>query len=104
MPTYIQGDFGFPINFVIYNPDGTVLNLTGATITFQMRGITATTLKINSACTIVDAINGKCKYTVLTTDFNTAGQYFARLVVTFTSPSSQQTSILEEFSIIPSLP
>jgi len=44
-----------------------------------------TTCKINGSCTITDAAQGKCKYTVQTNDLNTAGNYDAELEITYAS-------------------
>lgn len=100
---YVRGDRGFDLTFQIFNADGTVADITGSTIKFKVRGLTATILKIDAACTITDGPNGKCKYTVLAADFDTEGDFLAELEVTY-SASKIVTAQLEPIQILPDLP
>lgn len=82
MPKKIpQNLIGISLEFYIKDDTGAIFNITGKTITFQIREIGATTNKIDSPCVILDSANGKCKYTFLTGDLNTKGVYEAELTV-----------------------
>lgn len=81
----IRNDVGFDIEFEINDADGVDVNLTDSTIKFKMWKPGVATCKINGSCTITDASKGECKYTVLTDDLNTAGNYDAELEITYTS-------------------
>jgi hypothetical protein len=81
--TIPQGDFGFYLNFTIKKADGTVYNLTGYTITFNVwRKGDKTSKYVTGACTIVQADGGTCRYLVVANDFATAGKYRSELQLT----------------------
>lgn len=104
MPTYSRGDQGIPLDLTVYNPDGTIADITGATVKFKMRSTIGTTLKVDAVCTIDDGPNGKCSYTLIAADLDTAGSFIAELEVTFSGGNPIQTAPLEPFRIIPDLP
>lgn len=62
--------------------DGSALDLTGATVKFQMRLRDSDTLKVNAACTVTDAEGGVVEYAWGTTDTNTSGKYLCEFEVT----------------------
>lgn len=56
-------------------PDGTVLNLTSSTVKLKMRAVGSTTLKVNTAATIVSAAAGSVSYPWAAIDVDTAGYF-----------------------------
>lgn len=103
MPTYFRNDKGFDLTFQVFNPDGTVADITGTTQKFKMRLVNASTLKVDGSCTITDGPNGKCKYTIGATDLDTIGDYVAELEVTY-SASKIITAALPAIRVLPDLP
>lgn len=81
----VQNDKLYDINFTLQDSNGTAIDLTNATLKFkaQKQG-GASTLKVDSAMSIVQASAGTCKYTVQATDFDEVGHYYAEIEVTFT--------------------
>ena len=65
--------------------DGTVINLVGASVAFNMRKRGTNALKIDGGVAYVtDAAGGMVEYRWATTDLNTAGYYEGEFEVTFT--------------------
>ena len=79
-----KGDLGYDLMFTVSDADDDAFNLTGSVVTFQMAEEGSTTLKVNSACTLVVAANGTCAYTMVTGDLDTAGEYIAQLKIAIT--------------------
>jgi len=50
------------LEFTIKDADGNYFDLTGSTIRFQVMKYGESTLRLNGACEITDATNGKCRY------------------------------------------
>ncbi len=71
------------LNDALTYSDGSVVNLTGATVKFIMRSLTATLPTINTTCTVVSATGGTVRYAFSTTDTATAGRFQAIWQVTF---------------------
>ena len=59
-----QGDTGPDIVATLKNGDGTVANLTGATVKFNLRGPTGTLVVDHATATVLDAANGRVKYAI----------------------------------------
>ena len=77
-----QGDTSPAFTATITDPTGAVVNLTGATVKFVMRALTAVSPTTNLAATITDAVNGKVSYTPTATDTATAGTYMVQWHIT----------------------
>ena len=88
-----KGDTGPSINFTVLE-DGAPANLLGANAYFQLRAPSATTLKVNKLCAVVDDTRGKFKYVPDALDFDTVGVllYEVKLFLSngqeYTAPSS----------------
>lgn len=89
MPTIkvVRGDKLVDLPFTLKNASGAVVNLTGATLLFKAQKMGRKEQKFSGAMTLVDAVNGSCKYTIQETDFDEAGKYQAEIQITF--PSGQ---------------
>ncbi|MFC1709488.1 hypothetical protein ACFL2J_05510 [Candidatus Omnitrophota bacterium] len=86
-----QGDYGYDIIFTVKNPDGTVVDLSTAT-EIKIFVATVDTYRniLNGDCVVTDGVNGKCKYSVVTGDFEDIGNYYGALRITF--PASRRTT------------
>lgn len=80
-----QGNERPVISSQLSDSAGTILNLTNATVAFQMWRKGATTFKVNTAATIVTppGTDGEVTYTFTDADTDTPGRYLGHWVVTF---------------------
>ena len=79
----VQNDTKPYLEFEI-TQDGSPVDLTGATVKFYMKDSTTGSVKINgAACTIIDAVKGKCRYSWTGSDTNTVATYLGEVEVTF---------------------
>lgn len=81
---------------------GASVNLTGCSVKFHMSNYTAGSV-INSAATIVDAVNGLVSYAWLGSDTTTAGDFSTEWKVTFPS-GAQQTFPQNGYNVVTILP
>jgi len=82
----IRNDKLFDLEFQILDADGTAVDLTGySTIRFKMMIAGGDVLKINGVCSVTNAIEGRCKYTIQDGDLDTAGDFDAEIEITYTS-------------------
>jgi BppU N-terminal domain len=72
----------------LFNPNGTPVNLTNATVAFSMRDQQTKLRVVSGAAVIVSAVNGVVSYTWGANDTSTAGWYNAVFIVTFNDGSS----------------
>lgn len=85
-----QGDVLPVLNDTLSYNDGSLANLTGASVKFIMRSITALGPTINTTATIVTPVSGTVSYTFTPTDTTTAGRYQGAWVVVFANGKQQQ--------------
>ena len=69
--------------------NGVAWDLTGCTVTFQMRPVSGLALTVNSAATLVNAAGGIVQYAWQSGETATAGRYDGQWVVT--TPAGVQT-------------
>jgi len=72
----IVGDIDTPIGIICERADGTVIDVTGYTITFSMTNDAGTLIVDGVAGAINDATTGKITYTFVAADVDTAGIYW----------------------------
>jgi hypothetical protein len=102
--TVVKNDKSFTFTFTVKDSDAVVVNLTGYSgVKFKMALPGSNTAKIDGTCTVTDATNGVCTYTVGATDFDTEGIYEAEIQVTYTS-GKVITAKLDDFHVIDDLP
>lgn len=78
-----QGDTSPTWTDSLVDATGATVNLTGASVQFVMRTLTASTPTTNAAATIVTPATGQVSYTPTATDTALAGHYMGSWVVTF---------------------
>jgi len=75
-----QNNYGYDIAFTVRKTDGTIEDLSGITsVYFQVVDPDTYRNIVNGTCVIVDAVNGRCNYTVQQGDFSKAGNYLGSL-------------------------
>jgi hypothetical protein len=84
-----QSDVLPVLNDTLTYSDGTAANLTGASVTFVMRALTANNPTVKAAATIVSPPAGTVSYTFTAADTAVAGQYVANWIVTFSGGNVQ---------------
>jgi hypothetical protein len=67
----------------LYDATGLPINLTGATVKLKVRGVFDSVLKVNAACTIVNALLGTISYQWTAVDCDTAGEYYLEFEIVF---------------------
>lgn len=83
-----KGDLLPEREYTIKNKDGTVVNLTGASVRYILAK-PGETAKVAAAATIVSATAGTVKYTWAGTDTDTDGDFEEEWEVTFSSGKKQ---------------
>jgi len=99
--TFKQGDTG-DLSATLKNPDGSVANLTGATVKLNVRATRGGTLLIDhGSVTVTDATNGRVKYAMQVADTANAGTFYVEWEVTYASgvkttyPNDKKGALLE---------
>ena len=81
---YIKaGDTSPNLDVRLIDPNGNAVSLTGSTVTFTMKDQFGTTTINAAATTFIDAANGKVRYTWVTGNTSTTGDYTGFFKVTF---------------------
>jgi hypothetical protein len=84
----VRGDTRPYLDFVVRREDGTVVDLTGSTQRFRIRRLHETTVRIDRACVIQDAPNGRTRFAWQATDWDAGkldapGVYEGELEITW---------------------
>ena len=77
-----QGGYGYNLNFTCEDSDGTAFDLTDYTATLWVWKEGRPDEYLQGACTTDVAASGTCHYSVLTTNFDDVGEYFAKIEAT----------------------
>jgi len=81
--TVPQNDKGYNLYFYVKNDDESVFVLTGYEVKLKAwQAGRIGRIKVDGACTISDAPNGECYYTILEGDFDKVGVYSIELQMT----------------------
>lgn len=83
--------------------DGAPFDLTASTVKFQMRAEGSSTLKVDAAATVTDAVNGEVQYDWATGNTDTVGDYVGWWRVT-TAGKAQDTQEFAVYVVDHSLP
>jgi len=78
-----QNEYGSSWVFTLTDSDGAAIDLTGSTIQIKAQNEDASIVKFTANVAITDAVNGKCAYTISQGDFDSSGDYYLELVVTY---------------------
>ena len=87
--TIKQNDTSPQIGATLQSGDGTVIDLTSATVRFHMKKIGATTTTVDADATVINADAGTVKYVWNSADTATAGSYLAEFEVTYTNGDTE---------------
>lgn len=93
--TFVQDDTSPIILATLHDENNAALpvNLSGgASVKFQMRGPEDRYYRVNAACALVDAVNGKVSYTWAPGDLEVPGDYIIQFEVTFPGGRIQTTA------------
>lgn len=90
---FTQGDTAPDITAVIHDEDdvATPVDLTGASVRFQMRFQEGNRYKVNATATVTDAVNGRVSYSWGPNDLAQWGTYDAQWEVTYPGGRVQTT-------------
>ena len=78
-----KGDYGYDIDFTLYDGTGDVFDPTGYTVTLKVWTYDVpSTLLLTGVGGITDAANGKVYYTVAIHDFDDEGVFIAEIELT----------------------
>lgn len=91
------------LNAILYDKEGAVFDLSGGTVQFMMRPAGSSTLKVDSAATVVSATAGSVRYTWASGDTDTAGDYEAEFEYT-SSGSKMETFPLTGYILVRVIP
>ena len=89
-PILVQGDTYPPIKSTITKSDGTVQDLTNATVKFQLRKENDKVYTVNAAATVLAATAGTVQYLLGTNDLTIPGDYLIQWEVTFSVGSGSR--------------
>lgn len=99
--TFVQGDTAPDITATLYESDGTTpLDLTGATVRFQMRKANDLDFTVDAAATIdIDPTTGKVSYRWGANDLAVPGEYIGQWRVTYVDARIQTTAVPNEITV-----
>jgi hypothetical protein len=90
---FVQGDTAPAITATItHDSDGSPVNLSGATVRFQMRKADDRRYTVNTIATLVDAPNGQVSHSWGANDLVVPGTYLVQWEVTYPDTKVQTTS------------
>ena len=101
MLTFVQGDTAPDLLATLHEADDptAVLDLTGATVRFQMRRPDDRKFTINAAAEITDAEAGKVRYRWATNDLSYPGDYSVQWEVTYPDARVQTTAAANTITV-----
>lgn len=100
----VQNDKGYDLNFTLKDADDAVIDISGATLLMNVQQETGTAIKFSGSMTIVSGTAGTCKYTPAATDFDTVGDHYAEIQITFSGGNKIMTIGDLMFRVKPELP
>tara|TARA_B100000963_G_scaffold137118_2_gene119339 strand:- start:3730 stop:4053 length:324 start_codon:yes stop_codon:yes gene_type:complete len=83
--TIKKGDTAPFLTATLKDANGTAVDLTGATVVFNMADLDDNLVVTNGSCTIVDEDTGRIRYNWVTTDTANDGVFRGEFTVTFAS-------------------
>lgn len=101
MLTFVQGDTAPDLQAVIHDADDSddVVDLTGATVRFQMRRPDDRRFTINAEAEILDEDAGTVRYQWGTNDLNVPGDYLVQWEVTYPDARIQTTAAANTITV-----
>lgn len=87
----VQGDADYFLNFTLTDAAGVVVNLTGATLTFNAQSVADPSASFAGSMSVVSAAAGTCYYQVQGTDFAQPGNWNAQIVALYSGTGEKIT-------------
>lgn len=87
----VQGDADYLLKFSLTDSAGVIVDLTGATLTFNAQSVADPAASISGAMVVISAPAGTCSYQVQATDFAVPGDWNAQIVAFYTSSGEKIT-------------
>lgn len=87
----VQGDKDYLLNFTLTDAAGVVVNLTGATLTFNAQSVADPSASFSGNMGVTSAVAGTCYYQVQDTDFAVPGNWNAQIVALYTGTGEKIT-------------
>lgn len=81
--TLVRGDKNYYLEFEVRDADGTVVDITGASVTFKMQKYGQSTLTLDKGGSIVNGTSGLCQVLIATELVSTYGEFLAELQITW---------------------
>lgn len=99
--TFVQGDTAPDITAIIHDEDDSsiAVDLSGASVRFQMRKADDRRYTVNAAGVITDAVAGAVRYSWGANDLATPGTYIVQWEVTYPGGKVQTTSPEVEITV-----
>ncbi len=101
--TLVRNDYNYDLTFNVKEYNEVVVDLTSATPVFKAALNTGSIIAFSGNCSVTDASNGICTYTVQSTDFDTSGEYNVELQITYAG-GKVITATMDNIIIIDDLP
>jgi hypothetical protein len=89
--TFVQYDTAPSLFGTLTHSDGSVFDLTDATVRFQMRLAIDRRFSVDSAAVIVEAAAGRVRYDWVAGDLSESGNFVSRWQITFQDSSIEHT-------------
>lgn len=89
--TFVQSDSAPSLSGTLTDPDGNPINLTSASVKFQMRLADDRRYTVNSDAVVVSAAAGTVRYDWAAGDLATPGDYVCQWQITFAGGAIQTT-------------
>src|SRR5262245_23600217 len=99
--TFVAGDTAPPVTGTILDKDGAPVNLTGATVRFQMRLVIDRRWTVDADAEVVSAPDGTVKYEWETGDLGEPGDYVSRWFVTNSDTTIEHTTPQNTIAVQP---
>jgi len=79
----VRNDTDFFIEFIIKDSEGTVVDLTNATVIFKMQSFEGGSLVANISGEVIDETNGICRFQITDELSDITGEYVAEIQITY---------------------
>jgi len=79
----VRNDTNFYLEFIVKDSEGTVIDLTNATVVFNMQSTTGGSLVANITGNVTDATGGVCRFLITDELADITGEYIAEIQISY---------------------